>query len=334
MTLKYIFLLLVGMLCIPNINAQEGLPIYTDYLTDNYYLIHPSMAGAANCAKVRLTGRQQWFGNDDAPRLTTLSINGRIGESNSGIGGILYTDKNGFHSQNGAYLTYAHHLLFSRSEVDLNMLSFGLSAGFIQYQLDETTFPFDGQDPIVQGVVQSATNFNIDFGFSYQYLDFYAHGTIKNVLKNAGINNDVLITSNLRRYLLSVGGVFGKFGSEWSFEPSVMFQYRDGTDESMVDFNAKAYKQMDFGSLWGGLSYRQSLDGAEFISNGNTVRSQKLQQFTPILGLNYNQFMFAYTYTYQTNAVVFTSGGFHQITLGYNFSCRRERYSCNCPAVN
>lgn len=334
MTLKYYFLLLVGLLCIPNINAQEGLPIYTDYLTDNYYLIHPSMAGAANCAKVRLTGRQQWFGNDDAPRLTTLSINGRIGESNSGIGGILYTDKNGFHSQNGAYLTYAHHLLFSRSEVDLNMLSFGLSAGFIQYQLDETTFPFDGQDPIVQGVVQSATNFNIDFGFSYQYLDFYAHGTIKNVLKNAGINNDVLITSNLRRYLLSVGGVFGKFGSEWSFEPSIMFQYRDGTDESMVDFNAKAYKQMDFGSLWGGLSYRQSLDGAEFISNGNTVRSQKLQQFTPILGLNYNQFMFAYTYTYQTNAVVFTSGGFHQITLGYNFSCRRERYSCNCPAVN
>ena len=51
------------------LTAQEGLPIYTDYLTDNYYLIHPSMAGAANCAKVRLTGRQQWFGQDDAPKL-------------------------------------------------------------------------------------------------------------------------------------------------------------------------------------------------------------------------------------------------------------------------
>lgn len=334
MRLKNTFLFLLGILCFSSINAQEGLPIYTDYLTDNYYLIHPSMAGAANCAKVRLTGRQQWFGHEDAPRLMTLSINGRIGDSPSGIGGILYADKNGFHSQTGAYLTYAHHLMFSRSEVDLNMLSFGLSAGFIQYQLDETTFPFDGQDPIVQGVVQSATNFNIDFGFSYHYLDFYAHGTIKNVLKNAGINNDVLITSNLRRYLLSVGGVFGKLGSEWSFEPSVMFQYREGTQESMVDFNAKAYKQMEFGTLWGGLSYRQSLDGAEFLSNGNTVRSQKLQQITPIVGVNYNQFMFAYTYTYQTNSVVFTNGGFHQLTLGYNFSCRRERYDCKCPAVN
>ena len=72
--------------------AQEGLPIYSDYLTDNYYLIHPSMAGVANCSKVRLTARQQWFGQNDAPNLQTLSINGRIGESQSGVGGIIYND--------------------------------------------------------------------------------------------------------------------------------------------------------------------------------------------------------------------------------------------------
>ena len=41
--------------------SQEGIPVYSDYLSDNYYLIHPSMAGAANCAKIRLTGRKQWF---------------------------------------------------------------------------------------------------------------------------------------------------------------------------------------------------------------------------------------------------------------------------------
>jgi hypothetical protein len=36
------------------INSQEGLPIYSDYLTDNYYLLHPSMAGVANSNKIRL----------------------------------------------------------------------------------------------------------------------------------------------------------------------------------------------------------------------------------------------------------------------------------------
>ena len=122
------------------INSQEGLPIYSDYLTDNYYLLHPSMAGVANCNKVRLTSRKQWLDQSESPNLQTLSINGRIGDSKSGIGAIVFNDKNGYHSQTGAYFTYAHHLLFSRNRVDLNMLSFGISAGMIQYKLDETAF--------------------------------------------------------------------------------------------------------------------------------------------------------------------------------------------------
>ena len=44
--------------------SQEGLPIYSDYLTDNYYLLFPSMAGAANCTKIRFTGRKQWMDQD------------------------------------------------------------------------------------------------------------------------------------------------------------------------------------------------------------------------------------------------------------------------------
>ena len=33
-------------------------------------------------------------------------------------------------------------------------------------------------------------------------------------------------------------------------------------------------------------------------------------------------------------SVVFNNGGFHQITLGYNFNCSREKFDCNCPSVN
>lgn len=334
MKLKHIFIITLTVLTTGIVTSQEGLPIYTDYLTDNYYLIHPSMAGVANCAKVRLTARQQWFDQEDAPKLLTLSANSRIGDTPSAVGAILYTDKNGFHSQTGAYATYAHHLMFSRTEVDLNMLSFGISAGIIQYKLDETSFLFDGPDPIISGIVESATNFNIDVGFSYHFLDYYVHGTVKNILENSGVNDNGVVTSNLRRYLLSGGGVFSKLGSSWSYEPSVMFQYKDGTKEATVDFNLKAYKDMDFGKIWGGLSYRRSLDGAQFLTSSGDVNSQRLQQITPILGVNYNNFMFAYNYTHQTNELVFTNGGFHQLTLGFNFNCRREAYDCKCPAVN
>ncbi|MFD2822191.1 type IX secretion system membrane protein PorP/SprF [Lacinutrix iliipiscaria] len=333
MNLKRLYILAFVAFFAQFANAQEGLPIYTDYLTDNYYLIHPSMAGVATCAKIRVTGRQQWFGQEDAPQLATLSVNSRIGETQSAIGAIVYSDKNGFHSQNGAYVTYAHHLMFSRNEIDLNMLSFGLSVGVIQYKLDETAFLAEGFDPIIAGIEQSSTNFNIDFGFSYHLYNFYAHATVKNILDNKGINNDIEVTSNLRRYLISVGSVFGKFGSEWSYEPSIMFQHKDGTKESSFDINLKAYKEMDFGKIWGGLSYRRSLDGAEYL-DGSSVNTQKLQYISPILGVNYKDFMFAYTYAYQANSVVFNNSGFHQITLGYNFNCRKEKYHCNCPAIN
>ena len=73
-------ILLVLILFSQNSFSQEGIAVYSDYLSDNYYLIHPSMAGAANCAKIRLTARKQWFDQVDAPALQTLSFNGRVGE--------------------------------------------------------------------------------------------------------------------------------------------------------------------------------------------------------------------------------------------------------------
>ena len=85
-----------------NLFSQVDIPVYSDYLTDNYYLLHPSMAGAANCAKVRMTARQQWFGNENAPALQTLSVNSSVGENaTSGVGMILFNDRNGYHSQKG-----------------------------------------------------------------------------------------------------------------------------------------------------------------------------------------------------------------------------------------
>ena len=318
-----------------NANAQEGLPIYSDYLTDNYYLLYPSMAGVSNCGKVRLTGRKQWFDHEKAPELQTISVNTRIGDSRSAIGAIAFNDVNGYHSQSGAYLTYAHHILFSRSELDLDMLSFGISAGMIQYKLDETSFLAGGFDPIIAGIEQSATDFNIDFGFSYQYLEFYAHASIKNLLNNDGINfnEQGLSYNNLRTYLFSTGYLFNSSSGDWNYEPSIMFAYKDATQETFLDTNFKVYRETDFGRIWAGLSYRRSFDGAEYLNSANQIRAQKLEYITPLLGLEFNGFVFAYNYSYQSNSVVFDNGGYHQITLGFNFGCRKERYDCECPWI-
>ena len=313
--------------------SQEGIPVYSDYLSDNYYLLHPSMAGASNCAKLRLTARKQWFDQEDAPSLQTLSFNGRIGEK-AGGGIILYNDKNGYHSQKGVKFTYAYHLMFSRDEIDLNQLSFGISGGLVQSQLDETKFLQSGDyDPIVDGtIVQKDSYFNIDFGMSYNYLDFYVHATIKNAIETRREIYTGYESDNLRKFILSSGYIFGN-RDRILWEPSIMFQYTDMTKEKAIDFNLKAYKNMDFGKLWGGLSYRTSFDGAEY-SNGSGTSKQRYQSFNPIIGVNYKNFMFAYTYSHLAGDVKFDTGGFHQITLGLDLFCRREKYECYCPAIN
>ncbi len=313
--------------------SQEGLPVYSDYLSDNYFLLHPSMAGISNCTKLRLTGRQQWFGQTDAPSLQTLSLNGKLGDRD-GLGLILFNDKNGYHSQKGAKLGYAHHLMFSRDDIDLNQLSFGLNVGFINSQLDETSFFINNPtfDPVIAGIEQQVTYFNMDIGMTYSFLDFYTHFTVKNALASERRLYSYLEPTNLRRIIINSGYTFGD-NESLMWEPSAMFQYVTQTEESNVDLNLKVYKTLDFGQVWGGLSYRRSLDGAEY-KDGESIAQQNLQYFTPILGINYKQFMFAYTYSYLAGNVNFDNAGFHQLTIGANLFCKPERYSCNCPANN
>ena len=310
--------------------AQEGVAVYSDYLSDNYYLIHPSMAGAANCGKIRLTGRQQWFGQDDAPALQTVSFNTSIDEDGrSGVGMILFNDKNGYHSQRGAKLTYAHHLRFSRTTIDLNQLSFGLSTAFVQSTLDGSDFT--GFDPvIVPGVIQKDSYFNVDLGVSYHYMDFFTHVTVKNLLasQRRELYSEGFESDNLQKFLWSVGGVFGD-ENRLLFEPSVMYQYTPETKESAIDLNMKVYKTMDFGRVWGALSYRRSFDSAEY-SGGK----QNLQWISPIIGVNFDKYMVSYTYSHVMGDIKFDNGGFHQITLGINIFCKDKLWDCNCPAVN
>ena len=267
--------------------AQEGIPVYFDYLADNYYLVYPSMAG--------------------------------IGE--------------------GAKFTYAHHLRFGDDARNLNQLSFGLSGTILQSSLDETEFRSVNPDPAIVGSKISAAYFNTDLGMSYNFLEFYAHAAILNLLsskrnlyyKDRTDNPNELEVDNLRRYLFSIGYVFGR--GDWQLEPSLLLQMTDFTEEKSIDINAKVYKDVDFGKVWGGVSYRRSFDGAQYATS-NSFGEQRLQLITPIVGVNYKNFMVSYNYSYQMGDIRFDNGGFHQITIGYDFLQSEKRYDCNCPAVN
>ncbi len=301
--------------------SQETLPIYSDYLSDNVYLVHPAAAGIGNCGKARLTARTQWAGVEDAPALQTLSVHNRIGD-NMGFGGILFNDRNGYHSQTGVNLTYAYHINLSRPE-DANQLSFGLSAVMLESRIDETSF-YIIQDPIITNINQSKFYFNTDFSMAYHLQGLFSYFTIKNLLSTPrNLYNDRFENNNIRRYLATVGYYFGDEDSAIEVEPSIMAQYIETTEEKFVDFNIKVYKTLDNAKLWMAFSYRQGFD-SDPVEN--------LQYITPVVGINYNNFLFSYTYTKQSGDILFDSAGYHQLTLGMNFGCRQPRLN-GCPNI-
>ena len=87
---KFLIIIIIGFVS-HFMTAQETFPIYSDYLSDNVYLVHPAAAGIGNCGKIRFTYRQQWVGVEDAPSLQTLSFHTRITEKMA-IGAIAFND--------------------------------------------------------------------------------------------------------------------------------------------------------------------------------------------------------------------------------------------------
>ncbi len=302
------------------VNAQETLPIYSDYLSDNVYLVHPAAAGIGNCGKIRLTARSQWSGVGEAPQLQTLSFHTRVGEK-GGIGGVIFNDKNGYHSQKGIIGTYAYHIDLGHLD-DANQLSFGISAMLVENSLDETSFLIP--DPVITQIVQSRNYVNADFGMAYHNGNFFSYFTAKNLLMSVrNLYNDRYESLNLRRYLVTAGYYFGNEKSV-QFEPSVMAQLVERTGEKFVDFNLKAYKKLDQAQIWAGISYRQGFDGNKI---------EELKYMTPIIGVNFQKFMVSYTYTKQSGDFLFDDGGYHQISLGMNVGCREPR-AAGCPNIN
>ncbi len=304
-----------------NICAQETLPIYQDYLSDNVYLVHPAAAGIGDCGKIRLTARTQWLGIDNAPQLQTVSFHAKVNEdSKAAYGVVLFNDKNGFHSQKAVQGSYAYHLSLDKGKV-FNQLSFGLSMSLVQNEVDQTTF---AGDPQVQQIIESDFYVNADFGLGYHYKGLSSYLTIKNIFLSAKNSlSSEFDALNLRNYILGAGYFFGD-KEKLQYEPSFMFQFKEQTGEKIVDINMKVYKRLKKAQLWGGLSYRTSFDSNTF---------ENAQYVSPIFGVNFNKFMVSYTYSKQFGDVLFSDAGFHQISLGLNLLCKKRRLAA-CPNIN
>lgn len=297
-------MLLLLLLAALSTRGQElNSPQLTQYLADNPFVLSPTYAGIGDHVKVRLNGLTQWVGIKDAPDTQSLAADARIG-NRSGLGIFLYNDRNGYTRQQGARLSFAHHLTLDRYEDEF--LSFGISYNFNQFRIDIEEFIDATSDPSVTDD-RSTSNHNFDVGAMYRINKFYFSINASNLLdKDLTRFNPIFEPNHLRNYYVYTGYRYTKNkNSKLEIEPSVLYKIFESDGRSETDLNVK-FRVYDFEDYYyAGLNYR-------FLND----QIGKPLFLAPFVGFKKSNFYFGYSVQIILNDILAYSYGTHVVTVG------------------
>lgn len=295
--MKLKFLSIVFLLLGLRVNAQQ-LTFMSQYMVDNY-IMNPAAAGSYEYSPIALSARQQWVGFSDAPSTQMLTAHMNV-KDHHGVGLKLYNDMIGPLGRISIQGTYAYHV-----EIDRNQrLSFGLSLMFNQHKLDGSGFNIESQtDNVLTNATMSSSNLDADFGVQYYTEDYYVGLSIPQLFQNKYSFGDNINDLNKQiRHFYFMGGYKIKIDRKYSLEPSFLMK---AAPNAPVQFDVNARLHYD-NKFWGGLSWR--------IKDAVSV----------MLGVNYDEFAFGYSFDFTTNDIRQFSSGTHEIYVAYKISDRNR----------
>jgi len=317
---KTVFILLLIILC--NWSFGQQLPLYSQYLY-NKFLINPAVAGSDGYTSVSLTAREQWVGYYGAPRTFSFSVQSRIlkrsfilketkvnrsiyrpkSDGKVGLGGYIFSDKNGLIQRTGFQVSYAYHMWMANS----TQLSMGLSVTGYQYKINEKEIDFeDPNEPWL--------NNNLRRGMFVPDMAFGAY--LLNAKYSLGFSADQLLESSARVKDLAYKNfkmsrqyyLFGSYdfssGTYNIIQPSFLL-LMSGQIKPQADVGVTYIFNTDF---WTGLAYRTS--GA-LIAN---------------VGVKYQNIFIGYAFDFTFQEIQRVTYGTHEITFAIKFGDNSRRY--------
>lgn len=303
--MKKLFFSILILTVTTSFGQELNLPVFTQYLADNNFVVSPTFAGIGDNLRIRANGLTQWVGIKNAPDNVSLYADLRF-TSQDGLGLSLYNDKNGFTRQAGAKLSYAHHIILDYNSAQY--LSFGLSYNINNFKIDIEKFniPFD---PSITDDRYTANN-NFDLGVLYRKEKFFLSFNANNILNKSTDKFRALEPRLLRNYQIYTGKTFKRDDDTGiEIEPSAFVQFFESDKRSMTDLNVKIRKIDSYDNYyWAGISYR-------FLND----QIGKPLNIGPMVGLKKERFFFAYSYQITTNELMGFNSGTHMVTLGFDF---------------
>lgn len=310
-------IVLFFLLTVASSHSQElNLPVFTQYLADNPFVISPTFAGIGDNLRIRANGLTQWVGIKNAPNNQSLYADFRIADQ-SGVGLSVYNDKNGNTRQTGAKASFAHHIILDY--YSKQYLSFGISYNINNFKIDVNALDPIDFDPAITNN-RFVSNNNFDVGLLYRNKSFYLSFNASNILDKDIDNFSGIEPSLLRNYQVYSGYVFrNNSNNRAEIEPSVYYQLFASDRRSSTDINIKYRKYNNYDDYyWGGISYR-------FLND----QIGKPLNVGPMVGFKKSNFYFGYSYQVTLNELSAYNSGTHVVTIGLDFL----QGVSNCPCT-
>jgi type IX secretion system PorP/SprF family membrane protein len=317
---RVIYILILFMAGI--VAEAQQLPIYSQYLY-NKFLINPAVAGSDGYTSINLTAREQWVGYYGAPRTYSVSMQTRLlkrsyilkqtsarrqvfrpkSDGKVGLGGYVFSDKNGIVHRTGFQASYSYHMWLRQS----TQLSMGLALTGFHYKIDEREINFgDPNEPWLnsdmrRGMFIPDATFGIYLLNAQYSLGFSADQLFE---ASARIGDSGFKDFKLDRHYYLFGSYNFRMNYIVEIQPSFMLLMSDQL-KPQADIGATyIYDQ----SFWAGLAVRTS--GA-LIAN---------------VGVQYQNIFIGYSFDFTLQEIQRVTYGTHEITVAVKFGDNARKY--------
>lgn len=277
----------------------QQLPYYSLY-TLNEVIINPAALSKEKSNKLILMLRDQWASFEGAPTTQSISYT-NLNHHKYKKGVSIMSDITGPISILNATISGAYSISLQQD----HRLSLGASATFIQYKIDNSqiTLENDGVfDPTLFGGIEKATSNSIALGAYYLTPNYFLGLSMPNIVGGSlNIGNNINGNKLENHYYLN-GGININLKDDNKIIPSCMIK-KVGALPVQLDLNLKVvYNNF----LWSGVSYRMQ------------------DAVVVLIGIDYAQSSFGYSYDITTSSIRMASAGTHGLFYSYKFKTRQK----------
>lgn len=294
--MKKLLIITIGLLSLTKVSSQQ-LSMFSQYYW-NDYVINPAFTGIKNTPRVQLGYRNQWSGFQGAPKTYTVGGHTGFEKQKMGLGGMFFMDdQGGAIRQNGVMINYSYQLKLNQN----SGLSFGVSGILNQYSFNGSGISNINPDATLQtNVTQLAPDMN--FGIVYNLNNKLFIGLAANQLVQSRLNkfgsSTLAISENqlIRHYNLSAS-YLAKLNKDFDLEPYALLR--------------TTFIKAPQAEIGGKVTYKK------YVFGGLTYRTN--ESVIGLVGMNYQNFMLAYSYDFTLTAIRSYSSGSHELLLAYQF---------------